>query len=305
LSGESDLGRPLSPWARFLLGAPSAKDPVEKPYGAALRSDRIFVCDTVARCVCIFDLDRKTLAHWRPRGDGRFDTPVNIAADADGSLYVADPGRGRVLVFDGERRYLGALAAEDGMRPTDVAVSGDRVYVADLQARSIRVYDKASRTPLFGIPRDDAEPDAALFSPVNLALDAERHVYVSDIGAFRVQRYDTDGRFVRSYGGPGDTPGRFARPKGVAVDREGRVYVVDAAAQVVQVFDPQGELLLFFGDGGPDKALSLPADVVIDYEHVGRFASAAASGFIVEHLVLVSSQYGSRKVNVYGFGHSQ
>ena len=44
------------------------------------------------------------------------------------------------------------------------------------------------------------------------------------------------------------------------------------------------------------------ADVVIDYENVERFQTYAADGFEVEYLVFVSSQYGPRKVSVYGFG---
>jgi sugar lactone lactonase YvrE len=305
ISDEKDLGRPVSPWIRFLFGSPPPREALQKPYGLALKADRLFVCDTVARCISVFDLARKELTHWQPRGDGRLQTPINLAVDDDGTIYVADTGRERVLIFDGARRYVGALAEEDGMKPTDVVLSRGRVYVADLQARRVWVYDKATRERLFGLPRDPADSAAELFSPVNLAVDGRGDVFVSDLGAFRVQRYDAEGRFVRSYGAPGDAPGRFARPKGLAVDRTGLLYVADAAIQAVQIFDPQGELLLFFGaERGPGGALNLPADVVIDYEHVQEFSSYVSPGFQVEYLVLVSSQYGDRKVNVYGFGHS-
>jgi len=92
----------------------------------------------------------------------------------------------------------------------------------------------------------------------------------------------------------------------LAVDRAGRIYVVDAAAQVVQVFSPDGQLLMYFGgpDGGGHE-LSLPAGIAIDYDNVERFRPLIAPNFSVEYLVLVSSQYGDNKINIYGFGHQQ
>ena len=68
--------------------------------------------------------------------------------------------------------------------------------------------------------------------------------------------------------------------------------------------DEEGRLLMFFGEpGGADNALELPADVALDYDHVDAFRAAVDPGFVVEYLVLVSNQYGDRKINVYGFGH--
>jgi hypothetical protein len=95
-------------------------------------------------------------------------------------------------------------------------------------------------------------------------------------------------------------------PKGVSADREGRVYVVDAANQLVQIFDEQGKLLMWFGEPDASAApLCLPAKVIVDYDHVDLFKQYAAPNFQVEHLLLVSNQFGPRKVSVYGFGHKK
>jgi hypothetical protein len=60
--------------------------------------------------------------------------------------------------------------------------------------------------------------------------------------------------------------------------------------------------LLFFGGMGNEPGnLSLPAKVVIDYDHVDLFADRVAPGHEIEYLVIVTSQYGSRMVNVFGF----
>ena len=61
---------------------------------------------------------------------------------------------------------------------------------------------------------------------------------------------------------------------------------------------------MFFGvPGKSEAALNLPAKVLIDYDHTERYRRYAAPGFELEYLVLVTNQYGNRKVSVYGFGH--
>jgi len=78
---------------------------------------------------------------------------------------------------------------------------------------------------------------------------------------------------------------------------------VDAATQVVQLFDAKGKLLLTFGQPGTSTygELVLPAGVEVDYDHVSQFQQYVAPGRQCEYIVLVTSQFGSRKVNVYGF----
>ena len=49
----------------------------------------------------------------------------------------------------------------------------------------------------------------------------------------------------------------------------------------------------------------LPAKVTIDYDNVKYFQDLALPGFQIEYLVLVTSQFGSRLVNVLGYGHQQ
>jgi sugar lactone lactonase YvrE len=330
-SSEEDLGGGPSRFASFVIGKKPVQKPIAKPYGLALRDGALYVCDAGASSIDILDLRARQMRYFTPSGDGELVTPVNIAVDFDGTRYIADSARGQVLVFGPDDAYRGALGEKaqqkgrahgagpaesdtaeaagtaGGMRPTDVLIQGDRLYVADLRNHCARVYDKTTWKEVFTIPRDPAGADSVsrLYAPTNLAMDEQGRLYASDLGAFRVQQYDTDGRFLRSFGaGAGDRPGEFARPKGIAVDREGRLYVVDAASQVVQVFDAEGRLLMYFGEQqGDAPGLDLPAKVAIDYDHLDFFRQYADPSFEVEHLILVSSQYGDRKLNVFGFGH--
>lgn len=305
-SSDVDLGR-TSSFADYIMGKPAGPIPLVKPYGLAHEAGKIYVCDTMASSIEVFDLAKKRARYFAPPGEGRLQTPINISIAEDGTRYVADSGRNQVLIYGKDDSYLGAIGSKGEIRPTDVAIGADRLYVTDLQGHCVRVYSKAEKKELFTIPRDQNDPKAKLFSPTNLALDRQGHLIVSDIGAFAVNVYDLEGKYVRTIGEQGVAPGLFARPKGVAVDREGHVYVVDAATQVVQVFDSEGKLLMFFGQPGASAQgeLYLPAGVKIDYENVRYFQNLAAPGTQLEYLVFVTSQFGDRKVNVYGFLRKQ
>ncbi len=305
-SSDVDLGR-TSGFADFVTGTRTAPNRLMKPYGVALKDGKVFVCDTMRSAIQEFDLEKRRSQYFAPRGEGRLLMPINITIDEDGTRYVADTGRKQVVIFSKDGTYVAALGVKDEMRPCDVALSGDRLYVADLKGHGVRVYDKAQRKLLFVIPRDPKTAEGKLFSPTNLALDKQGRLLVSDTGGFVVQVYDLEGKFLRTIGQQGVGYGAFARPKGVAVDRAGLAYVVDASTYVVQIFDPEGRLLLFFGQPGASTQgeLALPAGVEIDYENTGYFQKYVAPGFECEYVILVTSQpppsVGPAKVSVYGF----
>lgn len=316
----------------FLIGKRPAK-PIGKPYGVTTGHDRIYVGDTGPAAVEILDLEKHQMRYFAPRGAGRLTAPVNMVLDQDGSMYVADAGRGQVLIFGPDQALAGTLgarpavnlpsfmggvkaaepapAAEGGgqasdamtpMKPTGLVLFGDWVYVADPPTHSVRVFDKHTHKQLRVVPADPKDERGKLYSPTNLAVDKQGRLYVSDIGGFCVQQFDAAGKYLQTFGRQGDRPGECIRPKGVAVDRDGRLYVVDAAAQVVQIFDGEAHLLMYFGEPNESEhALILPAGITIDYENVGRFQKYVAPGYQLEYLVVVISQFGASLVNVFGF----
>jgi sugar lactone lactonase YvrE len=302
ISGSSDMPGGRNWFVSFILGR-EENLPIVKPYGLGFWKDRIYVCDTTIPALVVIDLKKKRFTYLASAAEARLSKPINIAIDEDGTKYVADTVRG-VLVFDADDRYVGELQAEDGMRPSDIAISGNRLYIADLKNSRVVVLDKDTRRKLLTIPREgESSAHARLYSPVNLTVDRSGNLYVSDMGAFRVLEYDRDGRYLKSFGSPGDAPGQFARPKGIDVDDAGLLYAVDAAAQAVQIFDPEGRLLLYFGEPREnDMPLSLPATVRLDKTLIPYFRGLADPSFSVEYLAFVSSQYGDHKISVFGIG---
>jgi hypothetical protein len=293
---------------KFITGEEPANTPISKPYGGAAAKDNFYVCDTSVGMVLRLDLKARRMFAIAPTGPGAFKLPVNLAVDGNGWLYIADSSRNQVVILDEKEALVGTIGEKGSMEPRDVALTKDRIYIGDRLNHCIHVYDKAARTNLFDIPRlaDATNLNAKLFQPINLALDKDGRLYVADFGAYRVQVYDADGKYLRSVGKNGDNYGEFARLKGIAVDRDNLLYAVDAAGQIVQMFDESGRLLMWFGQpNGAWKGLNLPSKVFLDYDNVGYFQKFAAPDFQIDHLVVVISQYGSKKVNVFGFGHKK
>jgi DNA-binding beta-propeller fold protein YncE len=299
-STDLDVLPPLSGFRRLIVGDRQGRE-LNKPYGVAIHDGQILVCDTMGSIVVVFDLVAQTVEFLGGGPNGKLNKPINIAVDEDGTRYVVDLGLDRVMVYDANNRYVRAIGDPEAWSPTDVAIIEKRLYVTDLKNGQIVLIEKATGEELSRFGQIEAGKGGR-FLPTNLAIGVDGSVYATDTVNTQVFKFDGQGERVQAFGSLGRRLGQFVRPKGVAVDREDRLYVVDAASEIVQIFNADGELLLFFGGAGNRPGgLNLPAKVVIDYDNVGLFADRVAPGYKVEYLVLVTSQYGTNKVSVFGF----
>jgi DNA-binding beta-propeller fold protein YncE len=285
--------------ARFVLGDPKPL-PIVKPYGIAMSKNRIYVCDVGIGGLEFLDLEKKSFDYFMPKGRGQLKMPSNCCVDAEGLLYVADAGRRQVVVFDQQGQYVDAFGEAGDSKPTDVAVTGDKIWVPDAKHHEVNVYDKLTRKILYSFPDTTETGDLHLFQPVNICVTNDK-VYVTDFGDFRIKSYTHKGEFISAIGSYGNGLGQFVRPKGIAVDKDANLFVADAAFENVQIFNKNGQLLMFFGGAnkGPGD-LGLPAKVITDYDHLNYFQQYVDPGFKLKYLILVTNQFGTDKINVYG-----
>src|SRR5208282_2040598 len=71
-ASDSDLGRTRS-FADYIIGEQKSVNPLVKPYGMALHNGKIYVCDTVADVIQVFDLQKRRSTDFDPRGEGKLD----------------------------------------------------------------------------------------------------------------------------------------------------------------------------------------------------------------------------------------
>ncbi|MGQ9870601.1 6-bladed beta-propeller [Leptodesmis sp.] len=58
-----------------------------------------------------------------------------------------------------------------------------------------------------------------------------------------MQKFDTNGRFLKQWGSCGVGDGQFQEPSGIAIDGSGYVYVSDTYNNRIQKFDADGNFL--------------------------------------------------------------
>lgn len=164
--------------------------------------------------------------------------PTAGAVDARGRIYVTDPSRRGVFVFDEAAGELSVWEqATPGIAfvaPSGIAPNGNgEVFVADADLGLVARLDRdGNPRPPIGL--------GLLKRPTGLARDAERDIlYVADTYAHDVKAFDRDGRLVATLGRRGEAPGEFNYPTHLAFAR-GELYVTDTMNSRVQVLRPDG-----------------------------------------------------------------
>jgi DNA-binding beta-propeller fold protein YncE len=279
---------------------------IVNPYGVSIHNGKIYVCDVGQGNIKVLDLVHNTFTTFT---SGRsLQNPVNIFIEPDGTKYVADSKIGAVAVYNADDKLVSFLGKKLGIIPIDVVVRGNQLYLTDANKNQVLVLDKRSGKLIQrigeGVEDETLLESDKFFSITDLGLDSKGDIYVSDKIKSRVTRFNQYGEFVRLYGRYGSSADSLVRAKGIAFDREDRMWVVDAGpACAVKVFRNDGRLLMYFGTLGSDPGqMYLPAAVVIDYENVDLFREYAVEGAELEFVVIVTNQFGSQKVSVYGFG---
>ena len=228
----------------------------------------------------------------------------DIAAASDGTVYVADPGNGRIQIFNANGEYVSTLG-EWGDGPYQLAGpegvfidDAGTLYVADTQNHRVQIYDRYRvYQATLGMTGVSGSDNAHFDDPTGVAVDASGNIYVADNANARIQVFDSARNYLRTIGS-----GRIGAPQDVAVDAQGKVYVADIYNQRVQVFDAAGGYLTTIGGewgSGPGQ-LRHAAGVAVDnngYVYVADEINSRIQKF-------APGVPGWRQVNINGFGNS-
>lgn len=268
--GTPDLGIKKS-WLNrafdSLFGESEAEEFMLRPYGVCADSDKIYVTDPGLMLLHIFNLREKKYLQIRTVQKIDLVSPIGIAVDREGKIFISDAMLRRVFVLDSSGRYIKEIGTSDlFQRPAGIAVDEERIYIVDTHNHKIFVFSKHDGKLLFSFGKNGAQKGEFNY-PTNIFMGRDKLLYITDSLNFRIQIFDRDGNFISTFGKLGDGSGNFSKPKGIAVDSEGHIYVSDAHFDTVQIFDRSGHLLLDFGKSGSGQGeMVLPAGVYIDQQ---------------------------------------
>ena len=101
--------------------------------------------------------------------------------------------------------------------------------------------------------------------PMGLAVTAKDEVVVADNQNHRVQVFDSDGTFLRSFCHNGENAGKLKNPTGIAIDKDRKIIVSENLNHRVQILSWEGRHLgSFGGKGSLDSQLSEPWGLSLD-----------------------------------------
>jgi DNA-binding beta-propeller fold protein YncE len=160
-------------------------------------------------------------------------------------VYVTDEGNNHIQKFDSTGNFIikwGSKGSADGQsNPLDKLITGVE--------------------KLWGFTD---EGNGKLDHSSGIAVDLSGNVYVADSGNNRIQKFDSNGHFITSWGKTGSENGNFSVPYGIAVD-SGYVYVADNSNNRIQKFDSNGHFITSWGNfGWIDGSFNHPEDIAID-----------------------------------------
>jgi DNA-binding beta-propeller fold protein YncE len=229
------------------------------PRAIALAGEKIYIADTDAHRVLVFDLDGKTVLTWGSKGDksGQFKHPAGIAIDEQGRVYVADTGNHRIQIFDAGGRMIRSFGAKGSSprefnAPSGLFAQRGLLYVADTGNSRVQVL---STDGIFLRQIEVKAKKDEMTEPVAVAADVQNRIYVLDADANRVRIFDHGGEQLERFGSQGKGTAGFDNPQGLAVDNTGAIYIADTGNYKLKKFDQQGRLVSLAQAKGPASSM--------------------------------------------------
>jgi hypothetical protein len=158
------------------------------------------------------DKDGDWLKSWGEPGNlpGQLNTPHSIAVDAQGNVYVADRGNGRIQVFDGEGKFLRQI--------------------------TIDIPTPADARPAIGNKPTQATGSMAPGSPWTICITPGTNpvIFTSDAFPGRIYKLSLDGKVLGMFGKAGKQLGQFGWIHEIACPSENELYVAEVLNWRVQ-----------------------------------------------------------------------
>ncbi len=190
-----------------------------------------------------------------PATEARLNSPMGIAVDAEGKLYISDTGNQRVYVVDISDGSINTVAGTGGS-----GFSGD------------------------GGPATRAD----LANPTSLAVDPEGNLYIADSDNHRVRKVDKKTGMITTVAGDGNSglqgdggpavEASLRYPAGISIDQD-ILYIADTGHHLIRIVSLKtGVIASLAGNGQPGRGgdgglaakavLSSPHGIALDLKSI-------------------------------------
>ncbi|MCP4338721.1 MAG: hypothetical protein GY799_07470 [Desulfobulbaceae bacterium] len=202
---------------------------------------------------------------WQSRlSEGHMYAPAYVAHNRlDNSLWVADSGNNRIKVYRLDPAFTlnpaTAPSADGFNNPVGITFDTlDTIFIADSGNNRIRSYSS-------DLNHQQDTGNTWSNGPGTLASDSADNFYVVERSSHLLQKLNSNGELIISWGRFGKGRGEFDEPHFVAVDSSDNIYVTDGGNHRVQKFDNNGVYLTEWGgQGSRDGEFDSPRGIAVD-----------------------------------------
>jgi sugar lactone lactonase YvrE len=226
---------------------------LENPNAIALDKDGIIISDVARFKVVKVNYKYEHVVSFGTKGKGRaqFESMGGIAVNDEGKVYVADSVMSRLQVFHPERSgdieelkvvppptsvtYLG----ETSFPLSKIIWDGtDTLYGIDPKKKMIVQIKDGKKVKEIALPK---------VTPVSIALDPQRNLWVLDGSKKRIIKLKPDFTEEYSFGAAGKREGYFNNPSDLIITSTGTVYIADKGNKRIQIFSSDGVFIRVIG----------------------------------------------------------
>ena len=197
------------------------------PYGIAIHGDSLYVSCVRDNTVNHFSLIQ--MGHVRRIGghgsnNGQFNSPRQLTTDFIGRVFIADYYNNRICIHDPDLNHLRNIAHQSMLRPSDVKVSRDCLYVLCPNNNPCMLVltlegDILHTLITCGDGMDMSRPFFFFLNPLN-------NFVLSDYESHSIRVFSPEGNLLHTIGREGHQPGMFYHLVGVAITPNGRLVCV-------------------------------------------------------------------------------
>jgi DNA-binding beta-propeller fold protein YncE len=210
----------------------------------------LYVIDAHLATVYKYELEgdifrRKPLRSYGSKGssNGFFSTPVSVALNKHGDVYVLDGPSCSIHIFDAEGVFLLSLGKR-GMNqgeilgPVSIAIdSSDTLYVCDRQRRKVLVYKDNAFD-------HETDYERGIVEPIDLKIDpVTGNIGILDRSTRSVKVFDRKGALKSEIGASANRLSSLEDCEKFAFSRTGEIFVVCYNGAVLKRFSATGEFL--------------------------------------------------------------
>jgi len=256
---------------------------VQAPLGVALspEGDRLYVTESRGeRLVKIFDTEGNLLGSFAPpRTTPAERSPVYIATDTQGRVFVTDRLQHAVFVYDREGHYLDTI-----LGPTLTLSEYIAKHTQERPPAGTFAYNIFEETVYYqsadGLEQTLPRPDRPAWAPLGVAFTADGRMILTDVGRkegkenHRILIFPADvmassdwtdfNPKVEQLGQFGEADDQFQFPNEAILDAQGRLIISDGNNGRLSVWNDQGSFLFLLGAGTGEGALNLPRGLFLD-----------------------------------------